>query len=135
MILKQVSVFLESRRGHLAPVIRTLAQQGINLRALTLAETDRFGILRFIPDDAEAALVAMQELGNTARISEVFGIEVPDRPGALAEILAIFDDSEVSIEYLYAELASEGGQALLVLKLDPFDRAKELLAAAGMPQD
>ncbi len=134
MILKQVSVFLESRRGRLAPVIRQLGERGINLRALMLAETDRFGILRFIADDAEAALAAMQELGNTARISEVFGIEVPDRPGALAEILAIFDDSEVSIEYLYAELAGPGEQALMVLKLDPFDEAKALLASAGLPQ-
>ncbi|MEE9964330.1 MAG: hypothetical protein K4304_04460 [Propionicimonas sp.] len=134
MILKQVSVFLESRRGRLAPVIRQLGERGVNLRALMLAETDRFGILRFIADDAEAALAAMQELGNTARISEVFGIEVSDRPGALAEILAIFDDSEVSIEYLYAELAGPGDQALLVLKLDPFDEAKALLSAAGLPQ-
>ena len=134
MILKQVSVFLESRKGKLAPVIRHLGERGINLRALMLAETDRFGILRFIPDDAEAALAAVHELGNTARISEVIGIEVDDRPGGLADILAIFDDSEVSVEYLYAELASDGGQALLVLKLDPIERAQELLAAAGLPQ-
>lgn len=134
MILKQVSVFLESRRGRLAPVIRALGECGINLRALMLAETDRFGILRFIPDDAEAAMAAMQELGNTARISEVFGIEVSDRPGALAEIVAIFDDTEVSIEYLYAELAGADQQALLVLKLDPVEQAKQLLAEAGLPQ-
>jgi len=134
MILKQVSVFLESRKGKLAPVIRHLGERGINLRALMLAETDRFGILRFIPDDAEAALAAVHELGNTARISEVIGIEVDDRPGGLADILAIFDDSEVSVQYLYAELASGGGQALLVLKLDPIERAQELLAAAGLPQ-
>jgi hypothetical protein len=134
MILKQVSVFLESRKGRLAPVIRRLADRGVNLRALMLAETDRFGILRFIPDDAEAALAAVQELGNTARISEVVGFEVADRAGALADVLAIFDDTEVSIQYLYAELAGEGRQALLVLKLDPVEQAMELLAAAGMPQ-
>lgn len=134
MILKQVSVFLESRKGKLAPVIRHLGERGINLRALMLAETDRFGILRFIPDDAEAALAAVHELGNTARISEVIGIEVADRPGGLADILAIFDDSEVSVEYLYAELASGDGRALLVLKLDPLEKARQLLADAGLPQ-
>ncbi len=135
MILKQVSVFLESRKGKLAPVIRHLGERGINLRALMLAETDRFGILRFISDDADAALEAVQELGNTARISQVVGVEVDDRPGALADILAIFDDTEVSIEYLYAELASGGDQALLVLRLDPIEQALELLAAAGLPQN
>jgi hypothetical protein len=135
MILKQVSVFLESRRGKLAPVIRHLAERGVNLRALMLAETDRFGILRFIPDDADAALAAVHELGNTARISEVVGIEVADRPGALADILAIFDDSEVSIEYLYAELAAGGDQALLVFKFDSTQRALELLAAADLLEE
>jgi hypothetical protein len=134
MILKQVSVFLESRRGKLAPVIRHLGQRGVNLRALMLAETDRFGILRFISDDADAALAAVQELGNTTRITDVVGIAMDDRPGALADILEIFDDTEVSVEYLYAELASGGGQALLVLKLDPLERAVELLSAAGLPQ-
>jgi hypothetical protein len=135
MKLRQVSVFLESKKGKLAPVLQHLAERGVNLRALMLAETDRFGILRFIADDADAALAAVQELGNTARVSEVVGIEVPDRPGGLAEIMAIFDDSEVSIEYLYAEIASAGDQALLVFKFEPVDRAVELLTAAGFPQE
>lgn len=135
MILKQVSVFLESRKGKLAPVIRHLGDRGINLRAMMLAETDRFGILRFIPEDADAALAAVQELGNTARISEVIGIEVPDRPGALADILAVFDDSEVSVEYLYAELAGRADQALLILKLDPVEQALALLQDAGLAQE
>lgn len=134
MILKQVSVFLESRRGKLALVIRHLGERGVNLRALMLAETDRFGILRFICDDPDAALAAVQELGNTTRITDVIGVEVDDRPGALADILAIFDDSEVSVEYLYAELATGGGRALLVLKLDPIELAVEMLTAAGLPQ-
>lgn len=135
MILKQVSVFLESRKGKLAPVIRHLGDRGINLRAMMLAETDRFGILRFIPEDADAAMAAVQELGNTARISEVIGIEVPDRPGALADILAVFDDSEVSVEYLYAELAGRADRALLILKLDPVEQALALLQDAGLAQE
>ncbi len=97
-----------------------------------LADTDRFGILRFIPDDADAALEAVHEMGNTALISEVVGIEVDDHPGALADVLAIFDGSEVDIEYLYAELASDGRHALLVLKFDPMETALELLAEAGL---
>ena len=132
MILQQVSVFLESEKGRLAPVVRHLGQRGVNLRALMLAETDRFGILRFIPDDAGRALAAVQELGNTARISEVIGVEVPDRPGALADILDLFDGTDVSVEYLYAELAGREDGALLVLKLDPADQALALLEAAGL---
>jgi hypothetical protein len=134
MILKQVSVFLESRRGKLAPVIRHLGRRGVNLRALMLAETDRFGILRFICDEPDIALDAIQELGNTTRITDVVGIEMADRPGALADVLEIFDDTEVNVEYLYAELATDGDQALLVLKLDPLDKALELLAASGLSQ-
>lgn len=134
MILQQVSVFLESQRGRLAPVVRHLGERGVNLRALMLAETDRFGILRFIPDDADRALAAVQELGVTARVSEVIGLEVADRPGALADVLELFDGTEVSIEYLYAELAGRSDRALLVLRLEPIGRAVELLASAGVSQ-
>lgn len=132
MILRQVSVFLETGQGRLAPVVRHLAERGVNLRALMLAETDRFGIVRFIADDADAALAAVQEVGVTARISEVFGIEVPDRPGGLADLLALLDHAQVSVEYLYAQLADADGRALLVLKLTPADQAAKVLAQAGI---
>ncbi len=132
MILRQVSVFLESEQGRLAPVVRHLADRGVNLRALMLAETDRFGIVRFIADDAQAALAAVQELGVTARISDVFGVEVPDRPGGLAELLTTLDRAQVSVEYLYAELAEIEGRALLVLKLTPAEVAGQVLAEAGL---
>lgn len=132
MILRQVSVFLETGQGRLAPVVRHLAERGVNLRALMLAETDRFGIVRFIADDADAALAAVQELGVTARISEVFGIDVPDRPGGLADLLALLDHAQVSVEYLYAQLADADGRALLVLKLTPADQAAKVLAQAGI---
>ena len=132
MILRQVSVFLESQQGRMAPVVRHLAGAGVNLRALMLAETDRFGILRFIPDDADRALAAVAELGVTARISEVIGVEVPDRPGGLADILDVFEGTEVNLEYLYAELAGRADRALLVLKLVPAARALALLDAAGL---
>lgn len=131
MILQQVSVFLESQRGRLAPVVKHLGERGVNLRALMLAETDRFGILRFIADDPQAALEAVQELGNTARLSDVVGVEVPDHPGALGDLLAVFDDTNVSIEYLYAELAGRGENALLILKLEPVQEALALLKSAG----
>ncbi len=132
MILRQVSVFLESEQGRLAPVVRHLADRGVNLRALMLAETDRFGIVRFIADDADAALAAVQELGVAARISEVFGVEVPDRPGGLADLLTVLDRAQVSVEYLYAELADIDGRALLVLKLTPADVAQQVLTEAGL---
>lgn len=132
MILRQVSVFLETGQGRLAPVVRHLAERGVNLRALMLAETDRFGIVRFIADDADAALAAVQELGVTARISEVFGVEVPDRPGGLAELLTLLDHEDLSVEYLYAQLAELDGRALLVLKLTPADLAAQVLAQAGI---
>lgn len=132
MILQQVSVFLENEMGRLAPVVRHLGDRGVNLRALMLAETDRFGILRFIADDPDAALAAVHELGITGRISQVFGVEVPDHPGALADILAVFEGNDVNVEYVYAALAGRGESALLVLKLDPAERAAKLLESAGL---
>jgi hypothetical protein len=128
MILKQISIFLENKQGMLATVTRSLSEKGINIRALSLADTERFGILRIIADNTETALAALHDMGVTAKVSDVVGVEVPDRPGGLAEILSRFEDASISLEYMYAEVQGKGDNALLIMKLDPMDRALQILA-------
>ena len=129
--LGQISVFLENKPGNLAAVVQVLADAGTNLRALTIAETERFGIVRLIADDATRALTALHEAGFTSRVNKVFGIQVPDRPGALAELLRVFDGN-VSVEYMYADLKGVGANSLMIMKLEPVDVAMEILADAGL---
>lgn len=126
----QISVFLENRPGALSEVTRTLADAGVNLRALMIAETERFGIMRIIPNDPIAALAALESTGVTTRTIEVVGVTVPDRPGGLADVLSAFDGTEASIEYMYAELTGGPGSARLIMKLNPVDQAIELLRSA-----
>jgi len=130
--LTQISVFLENHPGALASATRTLASAGVNLRALAIAETERFGIMRIIASDADAALAALASAGYTTKTTAVVGVEVPDRAGGLADLLEVFTGSGVSIEYMYAELAGRDDRALLVMKLTPREDALALLAAASL---
>ncbi len=129
--LKQISIFLENRVGALASVIRALADAGVNLRALVIAETERFGVLRIVADNTALALATLRAAGVVAKITDVIGVEVPDQTGGLADLLGVFD-SEVNIDYMYAESAGPAGRALLILKVDPISRALELLREAGI---
>lgn len=132
VLLKQISVFLENRPGTLAQVTRALAGASVNLRALMIAETERFGIMRIIADDVDAAVAALAAQGITTRTTEVVGVVVPDRAGGLAKLLGVFDGSDVSVEYMYAELSGSSDGALLIMKLNPADEAVALLRAAEL---
>ena len=118
MIIKQISVFVENTPGRLADVTGFLAEAGINLRALSIADTTDFGILRLVADQPELALRRLKHAGFAARESEVIGVEVPDHPGGLARIIAQLRDAKVSIEYLYASLEHSADKAVMVLKVD-----------------
>ena len=130
MRIRQVSVFLENRRGQVYSELERLASEGINLRAVALAESERYGILRMIVDDPDATAAIVRGMGITVQIVPVFGAHVPDRPGALAELLALFKDTDISVRYMYTE-NSGGRQAQLMLRLQPEDAAEAILEAAG----
>lgn len=130
MILRQVSVFLENRNGQVAPVMAALAEAGINLKAVTLAESERFGVLRLIVEDPDAAAALVRGMGITVQIVPVFAVRVAHRPGALADLLALFDGTDVSLRYVYTEFA-QGDEAMLLLRLQPEERAARLLEDAG----
>ncbi len=130
--LRQISVFLENRPGRLAQATRCLAEAGVNLSALSIAETERFGIMRIIADDPDAAIAALSAAGLTTRTTDVVGVEVPDRSGGLADLLEVFDGTPVSVEYMYAELSGRDGHALMIMKVTPREDALELLYEASL---
>ncbi len=132
MTLKQISVFLENVSGRLAEVTRTLSDGGINLRAITIADTADFGILRIVADDPEATLTLLEDHGFTARVTEVLAIEVEDKPGALARVMDIFQENGVNIEYLYASLEKNGDNAVIVLKVEDIELGQQIVADHGL---
>jgi hypothetical protein len=117
MAVKQISVFVENTSGRLAEVTRLLANAGINLRAITIADTADFGILRIIADDSGKALDAFTKAGFTAKVSDVIGVEVSDKPGGLAGVMEIFHREGVNIEYLYASLEHVKDKAVVIFKV------------------
>lgn len=102
MKVEQISIFLENKSGRLADVAGVLAESGINIRALSLADTTDFGILRLIVNDTEKAKQVLKSNGFTVGKTEVIAVEVADRPGGLAEILTIVKDEGINVEYMYA---------------------------------
>jgi len=117
MIIKQISIFMENTTGRLADVTALLAGAKINLRAISIADTTDFGILRMVADQPDAAVKLLRDAGFVARETDVIGVEVPDHPGELARIMALFRDEDVSIEYLYASLEHKTDKAVIVIKV------------------
>jgi hypothetical protein len=117
MTIKQVSVFVENTSGRLAEVTRVLAKNQLNLRAISVADTADFGILRIIVDSADKAAEVLEAGGFTAKLTEVIGVEVPDRPGGLADVMEIFDREKVNIEYLYTSLERNRENAVVIFKV------------------
>jgi hypothetical protein len=131
MIIKQISIFMENTTGRLADVTALLARAGINLRAISIADTADFGILRMVADQPDAAVELLRTSGFTARETDVIAVEVPDQPGALATIMALFRDEGVNIEYLYASLEHSADQAVIVLKVDDVHAGVAMLERNG----
>ena len=133
MQLKQISVFLENNAGRLAEVTRVLAQAGINLRAISIADTADFGILRIIANDCNEALKALKDAGFTTRVSDVAAVEIDDKPGSLAKVMELFQRSMVNIEYLYASLEGQSGKAVVIFKLEDHQKGLQILKENGIP--
>lgn len=131
MIIKQISIFMENTTGRLADVTDLLARARINLRALSIADTTDFGILRMVADDPDRAVVLLKEAGFLARETDVIGVEVADHPGELARIMAIFRDEGVGIEYLYASLEHKEDKAVIVIKVENISAGLAMLEKHG----
>ncbi|MBN1507985.1 MAG: ACT domain-containing protein [Sedimentisphaerales bacterium] len=128
MRIKQISVFLENRQGRLYDVCSLLGENGINIRALTIAETESFGVLRIVVDKSDAAIKLLRDNEFVANFTDVIAIEVPDKPGGLASILKILAESNVNIEYMYGFVEKFSDKALLVMRFEDTDFAQQMLA-------
>lgn len=132
MNVEQLSIFLENRSGRLAEVTNVLSRASVNIRALYLADTADFGILRLIVNDTEKARQALRESGFTVEKTPVVAIEVPDRPGGLAGILAVIKDEGINVEYMYAFVEKSGENAIVVFRFDDPERSADVLRKAGV---
>jgi hypothetical protein len=132
MKLNQLSVFLENRPGALTAPCRVLADAGINLITLSLADTREFGILRVIVRDWKQAKQTLEEKGSVVKVTEVVAVEVPDRPGGLAELLEVFDRAAINLEYMYAFTVKQGDLSLLVFRFTDPDAAVRALREADV---
>lgn len=132
MKVEQISIFLENRAGRLEEVTRILAECGVSIRALSLADTSDFGILRLIVSDHEKAKQALKENGFTVGRTSVVAVEVDDQPGGLNTILQILSKGGVNVEYMYAFVQQSSKTAIIVFRFDKTDQAIELLGKNGI---
>lgn len=132
MKVQQISIFLENRAGRLSAVVGLIGKAGINIRALTLADTSDFGILRLIVDRPEDAQKVLKENNCTFNVTEVVAIEIADKPGGLAEVLDILSGRNVNVEYMYAFVEKVGTGAIVIFRFENIDKVLVDLKAAGV---
>lgn len=121
MKLKQISIFLENKEGRLKKAINILSQANTNIRALSIADTSEFGILRLIVPEPEKAQKKLEENNFVVKVNEVIAVEVPDQPGGLDSILSILYGSQINVEYLYAFVEKNEDKAIVVIKTENID--------------
>ena len=132
MGIKQLSVFLENKKGTLHEVTDVLAKAGIDLRSMCIADTSDYGIVRMITTEPERAKAVLEAAGHTANLRTVTAFSVPDQPGGLSAALCVLEERGVNIEYLYALVTTVEGKAFAVMRTDDRARAEEILAEAGI---
>ena len=131
--MKQVSIFIENKTGSLSTVCKVLAEGGINLRALSIADTQDFGILRIIVENTEKTMEILKKNGYICKTNSVLAVEIPDQPGAMASIMDIVSVPGVSVEYAYAFASHKANDsAYMIFRVSGYDKAKEVLEEAGI---
>ncbi len=128
MTIHQISVFLENRTGQLAEITQLLAQNHVDIRAISIAETSDYGLARMIVDDAHKASAILLEHGDILSMTPVWAVEVPDRPSGLADLLTVLSDGNVAVEYMYSLFTHKDGHAYMVLRIS--DEAAFMAAIA-----
>ena len=131
MSLKQLTVFVENKQGSLVAITDTLARHSVNIRALSIADTEEFGILRLIVNDNETAIATLHEEGYLIKTTEVVGVKIGDEPGKLSTALQVLDENKINMEYLYAFMARTEKHAYVVLRVADNAAAEAALEKAG----
>jgi hypothetical protein len=132
MRVEQISVFLENKAGRLAEVTLILSEAGVNIRALSLADTSDFGVLRLIVNDNKKAENALKDQGFTVSKTEVVAVEVEDKPGGLHRILHTLQVARINVEYMYAFVQQSGSNAVMIFRFDRLDEAVQVLTEKGL---
>ena len=131
MSLKQLTIFVENKQGALVAITDTLANHNVNIRALSIADTEEFGILRLIVNDNDTAIKTLQEEGYLIKTTEVVGVKIGDEPGKLSKALRVLDENKINMEYLYAFMARTEKHAYVVLRVADNSAAETALENAG----
>ena len=132
MAIKQLTVFVQNEKGTVATVTEILANNNINLRALSIAETEDFGILRLIVNDTKKAEAVLLEAGYLIKTINVVGVKIGDAPGKLTSALKALDEASINIEYMYAFMARTERHAYVVLRVEENEEAEAILQNAGL---
>ena len=128
MNVTQISVFLENRAGQLSNITKVLSENGVDLRAINIAETADYGVLRLIPADAQKASAVLLENGFIMAMTPVIAVAVPDRPGGLNSLLEALSEENIGIEYMYSVFSSNSGEALMVLQVGEAEKVADILS-------
>ncbi|MBO7486518.1 MAG: ACT domain-containing protein [Spirochaetaceae bacterium] len=131
MKIKQISIFLENSAGRIAEVTNTLKEAGINLRAIMIADTADFGILRIITNDSEKTIKVLQEANFTTRTTDVLAVKIPDKVGSLHEVMVLFQKNNINIEYLYASFEVTEDSTVIIFKVENPDDGLKVLDKNG----
>ena len=132
MTVKQISVFLENKPGGLAEFAKVLSENNINMRAMCIAETPDFGILRIIVDDVYNTMCTMKEAGYICSATKVLAVAIPDKPGSLLHTLTVLGESGINLEYSYAFTTSKKDVAYMILRVNDNEKAIDALSKAGI---
>lgn len=132
MKVEQISIFIENKSGRLAEVTQVIGESGVNIRALSLADTSDFGILRLIVDKTDLAKTVLKQHGFTVNKTEVVAVEVPDRPMGLHGILKVLDGAHINVEYMYAFVERCGENAVIIFRFDNTEQAIRVLTSFGI---
>ena len=132
MTIKQLSVFVENKLGRLAQITDVIGRAGVDIRALSIADTSDFGILRLIVDQPEKAVEALRNTGATVSLTEVIAVGIPDRPGAFSEVIALMSTANISIEYMYAFISRTNDTAYVIMRVENPEQGAALLKERGV---
>ncbi len=132
MFIKQISVFMENRPGRLAEITKVLSDNNIDVRAINIADTTDFGILRMIVNDPEKAEKILRENSMTASVTDVLAVSIDDTVGAFGNVISMLKAAEISIEYIYSFIGERSSRAVIVIKTNDSTHSAEILAKGGV---
>ncbi|MFI3324564.1 MAG: ACT domain-containing protein [Clostridia bacterium] len=132
MQIKQLSIFIENKPGRLADITEVLAENKIDMRAISVADTSDFGILRVIVDKPDEAVIALKKAGMTVSLSKVLAVQIGDELGALSKVIRTLSDNCVTIEYVYAFMSRDKGKAYVIIRADNGEKAAQILVDSGI---